>query len=105
MRFLLLAQKALKRIFLEFRFVCWDVNGKLRKFITVSTKQGIFTVLLADNHIGKSLYCYGQHELDLFSEAMKFLRSIHKCPPKGEGAIVDVGANNGVISIGALHTG
>jgi FkbM family methyltransferase len=36
---------------------------------------------------------------------MDFLRSIQKCPPKGEGTIVDIGANNGVISIGALHSG
>lgn len=85
--------------------MCWDINGKFRKSVTVSTKQGVFTVLLADNAISRSLYCHGQYELDLMSKTMKFLRSIQKCPPKGEGTIVDIGANNGVISIGALHTG
>jgi FkbM family methyltransferase len=36
---------------------------------------------------------------------MEFLRSIQKCPPKGEGTIVDIGANIGIVSIGALHNG
>jgi FkbM family methyltransferase len=39
------------------------------------------------------------------SNVMAFLRSIQQCPPKGEGTIIDVGANNGVTSIGMLQTG
>jgi FkbM family methyltransferase len=33
---------------------------------------------------------------------MSFLRRIEKCPPKGQGTVLDIGANNGVISIGML---
>jgi FkbM family methyltransferase len=100
-----LASKILGLIHMELRSSWWDFNSKFRESITVTTKQGIFTVLLADSGIGKSLYCDRQFELASISETMKFLRSIQKCPPKGEGTIVDIGANNGVISIGALHIG
>lgn len=89
----------------KFRSVCWDIIGKFRNSITISTQQGIFTVLLTDSIISKSLFCNGQFELDLIKATMRFLREIQKCPPKGEGTILDIGANNGVISIGALHTG
>jgi FkbM family methyltransferase len=106
MRLQRLAIKALKRCYVEFRFLLWEINRKFRKSVTVSTKQGVFTVLLAPSEsIGQSLFCKGQYELDLMQKTMAFLRSIGKCPPKGKGTIVDVGANNGVISIGMLYTG
>jgi FkbM family methyltransferase len=105
MRLQSLASKAIKRGHEELRFLRWEINKKFRKSVTVQTRQGSFNVLFADNAISKELYCYGQYELDLMSNAMAFLRSIRKCPPKGEGTIVDIGANIGVISIGMLHTG
>ena len=55
--------------------------------------------------IGKCLYCDGEFELDLMSKVLGFLRGIQKCPPKGEGTILDIGANIGVISIGMLYAG
>lgn len=54
--------------------------------------------------VGKSLYCFREFELELMSNALSFLRSIDKCPPKGKGTVVDIGANNGVTSIGLLCT-
>lgn len=91
---------------MEFRLFCWKINSKFRKSVTISTRQGVFTVLLgADESIGRSLYCEGQYELNFMSKTMDFLRSIQKCPPKGEGTIVDISANIGVTSIGMLHTG
>ena len=101
-----LVAKILKRGYAALKSLCWEINRKFRTSVTISTKQGVFTVLLAaDESIGRSLYCHGHYELDLISNVMAFLRNIHKCPPKGEGTIVDIGANNGVISIGMLHTG
>lgn len=105
MRLRYLATKAIKLLFREWRYLCWEINRKFRKSLTVSTKQGVFTVLLADETIGKNLYSSGQYELELMSNVMAFLRSTQRCPPKGRGTIVDIGANNGVISIGMLHTG
>ena len=98
--------KVLKLIYEKlFRSLCWTIIGKFRKSVTISTKQGVFTVLLKDSMLSKDLYCSGQFDLNFILETMKFLRSIQRCPPKGEGTIVDIGANIGVISIGALHMG
>ncbi|MFQ6006808.1 MAG: FkbM family methyltransferase [Woeseia sp.] len=36
---------------------------------------------------------------------MKFLRSNQECPSNGQGTIVDIGAHNGVTSIGMLCPG
>ena len=98
------AIKALKRAYVGLRTLWWIIMGKFRKSLTFSTRQGVFTVLLTDE-LSRSLYCHGQWELDLVSETLAFLRNIQRCPPKGEGTIVDIGANNGVITVGALHTG
>jgi len=39
------------------------------------------------------------------TEAMSVLRGMKLCPPKGEGTILDVGANNGITSIAMLNLG
>ena len=84
----------------------WRLLTKFRPSITVKTKQGVFKVLTGtEESIGRSLYCNGEFELDLIVNTTAFLRSIGKCPAKGMGTLVDVGANNGVISIGMLQTG
>lgn len=106
MRLWSLGTKVLKRCFTELRLLCWETNRRFRTSVTVSTRQGVFTVLLAaDESIGRSLYCNGQHELDFMTNAMAFLRNMQQCPPRGKGTIVDIGANNGVTSISMLHTG
>src|SRR5215216_2694582 len=88
------------------RFFWWEISKRFRSSaLTISTKQGVFTILPTDEVISRSLYCRREYELDFTSTAMAFLRSIRKCPSKGEGTIVDVGANNGVISIGMIYTG
>jgi hypothetical protein len=89
-----------------FRFFWWETSKRIRKsVITISTKQGVFTISSADEIISRSLYCRGEYELEFSSRAVALLRRIQQCPPKGEGTIVDIGANNGVISIGMLYTG
>ncbi|PYU96835.1 MAG: hypothetical protein DMG25_00635 [Acidobacteria bacterium] len=96
----------LRTLGIKFRRLCWALNSRFRNSITVSRKQGLFTVwLVPDESVGKSLYCYGEHELDLMTEAMTVLRSVRLCPPKGEGTILDVGANNGITSIAMLNLG
>lgn len=51
------------------------------------------------------MYIKGQWQFDLTSKLMPFLRNMQRCPPKGQGTIIDVGANNGVISIGMIYSG
>ncbi len=105
MRLQRLATKAIARAYTEWRFLSWEINRKFRKYNIISTKQGIYKILFADNDISKQLYCYGQYQIELITNALIFLRGIHKCPPKGEGSVIDIGANIGIISIGMLHAG
>ena len=93
-----------RRAYLAYRCGCWGVNKRFRKSVTTVTKQGRFTVLTADDAIGKVLYARRQYELELMTKATALLRGLGQCPPQGQGTIVDIGANNGVISVGMLYT-
>lgn len=100
-----LADEILQRTQLKLRRLRWEALSKSSKRVTIHTKQGIFTVLSEDQVIGKALYCYREFELDLISKAMDLLRSSSNFPQKGEGTLVDIGANNGIISIALLNSG
>ena len=80
----------------------------LRRFnnpATLTTRQGIFRVPIGvSDPISRELFLQGQFELDLINDAMELLRGLSG-RPKGKGTLVDIGANNGVISIGMLVTG
>jgi FkbM family methyltransferase len=80
----------------------------LRRFnnpATLTTRQGIFRVPIGvTDPISRELFLQGQFELDLINEAMKLLGDLSG-RPKGKGTLIDIGANNGVISIGMLVTG
>lgn len=80
----------------------------LRRFqnpATLTTRQGIFRVPLGvTDPISRELFLHGEFELDLITDAMQLLRGLSG-RPKGEGTLIDIGANNGVISIGMIVTG
>ena len=80
----------------------------LRRFdnpATLTTRQGVFRVPIGvDDPISRHLLIHGEFELDLITDAMHLVRQISG-RPKGKGSIIDIGANNGVISIGMLVTG
>ncbi|MCL4266209.1 MAG: FkbM family methyltransferase [Anaerolineae bacterium] len=95
-----------QRIQGKWRLLPWAFHTEFRQTVTVSTEQGIFTVRPGKQEsIGRTLYCYRQYELGLMSTAVSHLRQLRLIPPKGQGTIVDVGANIGVISIGMLARG
>jgi FkbM family methyltransferase len=88
----------------EYKELCWKVNRALRDSATISTRQGIYSIRFADKAIAKELYCRGEFELDWISKALGFIRDdLNLLPPKGQGVLVDVGSNIGVIAIGALR--
>lgn len=87
------------------RATLWPLLKRVRKTVTIATRQGRLTVATTDDAIGKSLFCEGQYELDLVTRTLAFLRERGRLPPRGQGTMADVGANNGVISIGALTAG
>ena len=98
--------KPLRRIHWKSRLVLWHLNRHLRQSVTLQTKQGIFTLPLdTDDGISRHLFSRREFELELISKSLSFLRRIGECPQEGQGTVLDVGANNGVISIGMLATG
>jgi FkbM family methyltransferase len=100
-----LTGEILQRTQLKFRLSRWEALSKSSKRVTIPTKQGVFTVSSEDQVIGKTLYCYREFEFDLISKVMNFLRSRPNFPQKGQGTLVDIGANNGVISVAMLNMG
>jgi FkbM family methyltransferase len=72
---------------------------------TLKTKQGIFRVPLGiKDPISWELFLFGEFELALMGEAMEIIRKLSG-RPKGKGTVLDIGANNGITSIGMLVTG
>lgn len=100
-----LAHRVLRRAVYEVRSWLWKIHGKLRRSVTVRTKQGTLTVSAADTAIGKSLYCCREYELDLTLKVAAFLRDIRKTPLNGKGTVLDIGANIGVICVGMIEQG
>lgn len=86
----------------RWRALAWRLLRRVREEVTVTTRQGVFTLPLRDDAIGKALYIERQYELDLVSRTIDLLRSLGRLPPRGQGTVLDIGANNGVISIGML---
>lgn len=80
----------------------------LRRFdnpATLTTVQGVFRVPTGvSDPISRELFLRGEFELDLIKDAMQLLRDLTG-QPKGKETVIDIGANNGVISIGMLVTG
>lgn len=80
----------------------------LRRFCnpaTLKTKMGIFRVPIGvRDPISRDLFLHGEFELNLINEVMDLLRELSN-RPRGKGTLLDIGANNGVISIGMLVTG
>lgn len=74
--------------------------------MNVRTSFGPMTIrIAAEDHIGYSLLFDGHFEMDLIKRTMSFLREIGRCPPAGQGTLLDIGANIGVISIEMLKLG
>jgi FkbM family methyltransferase len=90
----------------KYKRLLWELLRRFHNEVTISTQQGKFEIYaLANESIGRSLFCHGQYELDLITDVLQFLRTQPNFPEKGKGTVVDIGANNGVISIGLLYRG
>lgn len=98
------AGRLVRRARRELREAMWEVHGRVGREVSVETDQGTF--VLPPNPkdpIGRHLYLYRAYELDFVTRALALLRDSGRCGPAGTGTILDVGANNGVISVGMLH--
>lgn len=85
--------------------ISWKLAKSFRETVTINTKMGRFTVLTSDEAIGAQLYQQGEFELNFIRRALALLRELKLIPPVPNGVVLDVGANNGVISIGMLTLG
>jgi FkbM family methyltransferase len=83
------------------RALFWEINSKIRKTITVRTKQGMFKVSTSDKEIGKHLFCSREYDVEFMLKVLDFLNR-QKTHPENKGTIIDIGANVGFISIGLL---
>lgn len=87
------------------RRIRYEYLKRIENPATLKTKMGTFKVSIGvKDPISRNLFLHGEFELDLINEAMDLLCGISG-KPKGKGTILDIGANNGVISIGMLETG
>ena len=86
--------------------VQWQVFRQFSNSVTLETQQGIFKLPLDTNDaISRHLYSRREFELEWTVDSLAFLRRKQLCPPKGQGTVLDIGANNGVISIGMMVNG
>lgn len=97
--------KIIEEIQFRYRVACFNVFKVLKKAVTIQAKHGVFTLPMEiDDSICRWLYTRRHYEFDLIVEAMDLLRRL-KPMPEGKGTLLDVGANNGVISIQMLNSG
>ncbi len=105
MNLLKLIPEIKKQVYTLKRKIEYKYLLKLNKEATFTTKQGIFTIPTGvPDPISRSLYLNKEFELDLITETMHLIRNLRNLE-KGQGTILDIGANNGVISIGMLVRG
>ncbi len=95
--------KPLKRLQWKLRMLQWQVHRQFQDSVTLETKQGVFELPLAANEaVSRHLYVRREFELDWVESSLAFLRRRNLCPARGQGTVLDIGANNGVIAIGML---
>jgi FkbM family methyltransferase len=94
------------KIVVKIRRILWQFYSLFLDEIIVSTRQGIFALRTGKNeNIGKRLYVYGEYEsVDLF-RFIAILSQYGYADSLRSGCLLDVGANNGVISIALLRGG
>ncbi len=104
MRLLQIPNRMAKAGVIEYKHFAWKVNRLIRRQAIVQSRQGKFQIRFADKAISRELYCHGHFEYEWYCNTINYLRNeLGALPARPEGLIVDIGANIGVISIGALN--
>jgi FkbM family methyltransferase len=81
----------------------WLLRRTFSRYARVSTRQGIFELDLKDESISRKMFILKQYELKWTNRVVIFLEEKGYYKSSQKGTILDVGANNGVISIGMLY--
>lgn len=85
--------------------VGWCLLKRLRREVTIRTRQGIFACKTSDTVIAPSLYIDGEFEYAFSLRCLGFLKQRGFLPCRERITLYDVGANIGIISIGLLRAG
>lgn len=83
----------------------WWIRTRASDTITFRTVQGTITFSAHDKVMGRHTYMHRGWEHDWYERAVAFARSMHPMPPRGRGTFLDLGANVGIIGIGAVLGG
>ena len=90
---------------LQWRLGLWRLCIRFRDSVTLTTRQGVFTLPTdVNDSISESLFTRREYEHDLVTRAMHVVLDITG-RARGTGTLIDIGANNGVISIGMILNG
>jgi FkbM family methyltransferase len=81
----------------------WFLRRTFSRYARVSTRQGIFKLDLKDESISRKMFILKQYELKWTNKVIDFLEQGGYYRRSQKGTILDIGANNGVISIGMLY--
>ena len=96
----------LRFLFKTLRRMLWFGSKYLPVQLKAKTAQGVFLIpsssVKVNDFISKSLYINKCFEYDIYQRSINFLKSKKYLLDKGNNTIIDIGINNGVISIGAL---
>jgi FkbM family methyltransferase len=92
------AKKICKRVYRRARY---RLHGALHETVTVPTQQGLLTMLAKDDVLAAAIYRERQYEYDFSVRALELLKESGFIPASNV-AMLDVGANIGIISIGLL---
>ena len=83
----------------------WRIHQALHQEVLLDTQHGRLYVSTRDQIIGRTLFFVGHFQVDMIRNAVASLRNSGQLPERGTGVMVDIGANNGLYSIGMLCDG
>lgn len=88
------------------RRLLWQWHLALKSRVTIETSLGRFTFQVSqDDFLRRTLFCDRTFERELLEGTIELLRKTDRLPPAGGGTWIDVGANLGVTTVGALRLG
>ena len=96
----------LKNLFRLVRKMIWFWSKYIPVKLKAKSVQGVFLIpqssIRVNDFISKSLYVDKCFEYDIYRRSIDFLKTKGFLSEEGNNTLIDVGINNGVISIGAL---
>ena len=105
-RYLQILSRLQQRLVYEWKHQSWQLICRFQREKLVDTANGKFLLQCKPRcPINRDIYFYGGYQQALIEQCLGFLRDTQRLPPKGQGTVLDVGANNGISCISMLHKG